>query len=58
MPGGLGYREAHLLLEVIADERLLTSMDVVEVNPMLDVRNRTAHTAVDLIVSALGKSIL
>jgi arginase len=56
--GGLGYREAHLLLEVIADERLLTSMDVVEVNPMLDVRNRTAHTAVDLIVSALGKSIL
>lgn len=58
VPGGLGYREAHLLLEVIADERLLSSMDVVEVNPMLDVRNRTAKTAVDLVVSALGKSIL
>src|SRR5690606_16804146 len=39
VPGGLGYREAHLLLEVIADERLLSSMDVVEVNQMLDVRN-------------------
>jgi len=58
VPGGLGYREAHLLLEVIADERLLRSMDVVEVNPMLDVRNRTAQTAVELVVSALGKSIL
>lgn len=58
VPGGLGYREAHLLLEIFADEGLLSSMDVVEINPMLDVRNRTAHTAVELIVSALGKSIL
>jgi len=56
--GGLGFREAHLLLEIIADEGLLGSMDVVEVNPMLDVRNRTAQLAVDLVVSALGKSIL
>jgi arginase len=56
--GGLSYREAHLLLEVLADEKVLRSMDVVEVNPMLDVRNRTAETAVELVVSALGASIL
>lgn len=56
--GGLTYREAHLLLEVVADEGLLGSLDVVEVNPMLDVRNQTAKTAVELVVSALGQSIL
>lgn len=56
--GGLTCREAHLLLEVLADRRLLCSMDVVEVNPMLDVRNGTAVTAVDLVISALGQSIL
>jgi arginase len=56
--GGLTYREAHLLMEIVADADMLASMDVVEINPMLDVRNQTAHTAVDLIVSALGQSIL
>ena len=56
--GGLTYREAHLLMEVLADAQVLASMDLVEINPMLDVRNQTAHTAVDLIVSALGQSIL
>jgi arginase len=56
--GGLTCREAHLLLEVLADRQLLCSMDVVEVNPMLDVRNGTAVTAVDLVISALGQSIL
>jgi arginase len=56
--GGLSYREAHLLLEVLADENVLCSLDVVEVNPMLDVRNQTAETAVDLVISALGASIL
>jgi arginase len=56
--GGLSYREAHLLMEVLADEKLLRSLDVVEVNPMLDVKNRTAETAVDLVVSALGARIL
>jgi arginase len=56
--GGLTYREAHLLLETIADAGLLCAIDVVEVNPMRDVRNQTALTAVGLVVSALGKSIL
>lgn len=56
--GGLSYREAHLLMEVLADAGVLASMDLVEVNPMLDVMNRTAKTAVDLIASALGQSIL
>ncbi len=58
VPGGLTCREAHLLLEVLADRRVLCSMDVVEVNPMFDVRNGTAGTAVDLVISALGQSIL
>ncbi len=56
--GGLTYREAHLILELVADSGLLTALDVVEVNPMLDVRNQTATTAVSLVLSALGKSIL
>lgn len=56
--GGLSYREIHLLLEKVADTRKLSAMDVVEVNPMLDVRNQTAKTAVDLILSALGRAIL
>jgi len=56
--GGLTYREAHLLLETIADSGLLAALDVVEVNPMRDIRNQTARTAVELVVSALGKSIL
>ena len=55
--GGLCYRETQLLMEMLADTRRLRSMDVVEVNPMLDVRNRTAKTAVDLVLSALGQSI-
>ena len=56
--GGLSYREAQLLMEIVADTGKLTSMDVVEVNPMLDRENRTGGLAVELIASALGKSIL
>jgi arginase len=56
--GGLTYREVQFLMEELADTRRLCSMDVVEVNPMLDVRNQTAGTAVDLILSALGQSII
>lgn len=58
VPGGLTYREAHLLMEILADSRRVTSADVVEVNPILDEHNRTAVMAVELIASLLGKSIL
>jgi len=56
--GGLTYREAHLAMELICDSRRMTSMEVVEVNPVIDVSNRTAALAVELIMSALGKRIL
>jgi arginase len=56
--GGLNYREAHLLMEIVADAALLTSLDVVEVNPTLDVRNATAQLGAELVLSALGKKIL
>ncbi|MGH9473086.1 MAG: arginase [Terriglobales bacterium] len=56
--GGATYREAHLALELISDSGNLLSLEVVEVNPVLDERNRTAELAVELILSALGKKIL
>ncbi|MEM7346203.1 MAG: arginase [Chloroflexota bacterium] len=58
VPGGLTYREAHLLMEIIADCACVTSADVVEINPILDDRNHTAELAVELMASLLGKSIL
>ncbi len=56
--GGLDYREAHLIMETIAETGKLASMEVAEDNPILDIRNRTAETAVELIQSALGKRIV
>jgi len=56
--GGLRYREAHLSLELISEAGVLTSLDVVEVNPVLDVANETGKLAVELIASALGARIL
>jgi arginase len=56
--GGPTYREAQLCMEMIADTRQLASLDVVELNPALDVRNQTAELAVDLIESLFGKSTL
>jgi arginase len=56
--GGLSYREAHLAMELVAASQRLVSMDVVEVNPILDSENATAKLAVELILSALGKKIL
>ena len=56
--GGPTYREAQLCMEMIADTRALASLDVMELNPALDVRNRTAELAVDLIESLFGKSTL
>lgn len=55
--GGLTYRESHLCLEIVADTDKLTSLDMVEVNPILDNRNATAELGVELILSALGKQI-
>ncbi|MNT86706.1 Arginase [compost metagenome] len=56
--GGPTYREAQLCMEMIADTGRLGSLDVVELNPALDVRNQTAELAVDLIESLFGKSTL
>jgi arginase len=58
VPGGPTYREAQLCMEMIADSGRLASMDVMELNPALDERNRTAELAVDLIESLFGKSTL
>lgn len=58
VPGGITYREAHLAMEMIADTGKLVGIDVVEVNPVLDERNRTAEVARELILSAVGKRIL
>jgi arginase len=58
VPGGPSYREAQLCMEMIADTGLLGSLDVVELNPALDVRNKTATLAVDLLESLFGKSTL
>jgi arginase len=55
--GGLTYREAHLALELVAESGVAGSLEVVEVNPILDRENTTALTAVELIASALGKTI-
>jgi arginase len=56
--GGATYREAHLAMEMICDSGRMVSMEVVEVNPVIDEANRTADLAVELIMSALGKRIL
>jgi arginase len=56
--GGLDYREAHLMMEIIADSDLLTSLDMVEANPTLDVQNTTAQLGTELVLSALGMKIL
>jgi arginase len=58
IPGGPTYREAQLCMEMIADTGRLASLDVMELNPALDVRNKTAELAVDLIESLFGKSTL
>jgi arginase len=58
VPGGPTYREAQLCMEMIADTGRLASLDVMELNPALDVRNKTATLAVDLIESLFGKSTL
>jgi arginase len=56
--GGLDYREAHLIMEVIADAAVMTSLELVEVNPILDQGNASAAFAVELVQSAFGKKIM
>ena len=56
--GGITYREAHLAMETMCDSGRMTSMEVVEVNPVIDEVNRTAALAVELVMSAMGKRIL
>lgn len=58
VPGGLSYREAHLLMEILGESQRVRSMDIVEVNPILDDRNMTGKLAVQLAASLLGKRIL
>jgi arginase len=56
--GGLSYREAHLAMELIAEAQVLSSIEIVEVNPILDLADETGHLAVELLASALGARIL
>jgi arginase len=58
VPGGLTYREAHLVCEKVARSQKLVSLEVVELNPVLDAENRTGRLAIGLMASALGKTIL
>ena len=58
VPGGLTFRETHLAMEMISTSKRLVSMDVVEVNPILDTHNETGRLAVQFTLSALGKRIL
>ena len=56
--GGLDYRESHMIMELVADSHQLVALDLVEVNPTLDIRNTTAEFGAELALSALGKRIL
>jgi arginase len=58
VPGGLTYREAHLLMEILGDSKKVRSLDIVEINPILDDMNKTAELAVELAASLLGERIL
>ena len=56
--GGVTYREAHLAMEMIADSEAVVSMEVVEINPVIDEHNKTATLGIELVLSGLGKKIL
>lgn len=57
-PGGISYREAHLAMELLQQSQLITSTEVVEVNPILDEKNKTADVAVALMGSLLGETLI
>ena len=56
VPGGLSFRESHLICEMVSDK--IIGMEMVELNPTLDIENKTGHLAVWLILSAMGKQII
>jgi arginase len=56
--GGVTYREAHLALEMIADSEAMVSLEIVEINPVIDLHNQTALLGVEMVLSGLGKKIL
>ncbi len=58
VPGGATFREAHLVMEMLCDSQLVTSLDLVELNPFLDERGRTANLMVDLCASLMGRKVL
>jgi arginase len=58
VPGGATFREAHLIMEILHDSGLVTSLDLVELNPFLDERGRTALLMVDLVASLMGRRVL
>lgn len=58
VPGGATFREAHLIMELLHDSELVTSLDLVELNPFLDIRGRTAKLMVDLTASLMGRTVL
>jgi arginase len=58
VPGGATFREAHLIMEILSDSRLVTSLDLVELNPFLDERGRTAILMTDLAASLMGKRVM
>ena len=58
MRGGVTYRESHLAMEMIADSDAMVSLEIVEINPVIDLHNKTALLGVEMVLSALGKKIL
>ena len=58
VPGGATFREAHLVMEMLHDSGLVSSLDLVELNPFLDERGRTAHLIVDLVAGLMGRRVL
>ena len=58
VPGGLSYREAHLLMEIIAECGCMSSLEVAEINPILDQKNQSADFTAELIASSMGQRIL
>jgi arginase len=57
VPGGITFREAHLVMELLHEQKLVTSLDLAELNPFLDERGRTAKLMVDLVGSLMGRKV-